>query len=88
MLAPILEVPATLNVPIFQIAAVVVKFPLFVVVILLKGLVWPTIPSTLRVPPLTVKLFAVEVLLFTVPVKLTVPDVTVEVMSALKVTGP
>ena len=88
MLAPILEVPATLNVPRFQIAAVVVKFPLFVVVILLKGLVWPTIPSSLRVPPLTVKLLAVEVLLFTVPVKLTVPDVTVEVMSALKVTGP
>ena len=89
MLAPILEVPATLNVPRFQIAAVVVKFPLFVVVILLKGLVWPTIPSSLRVPPLTVKLLSVkEVLLFTVPVKLTVPDVTVEVMSALKVTGP
>jgi len=57
-------------------------------VILFKAFAVPTIPSSLRVPPLTVKLLGVASLLFTVPVKLTVPDVTVEVMSALKVTGP
>ena len=88
MLAPRLEVPATLNVAAFEIAAVVVKFPLFVVVILFKALVAPTTPSSLRVPPLTVKLLGVPLLLFTVPVKLTVPDVIVEVIFALKVTGP
>ena len=85
MLAPILEVPATLNVAAFEIAAVVVKL---LAVILFKAFVAPTIPSSLRVPPLTVKLLGVVLLLFTVPIKLTVPDVTVEVMSALKVTGP
>ena len=53
-----------------------------------SGCVAPTIPSSLRVPPLTVKLLAVALLLFTVPVKLTVPDVIVDVMSPLKVTGP
>ena len=53
-----------------------------------RGCTAPTIPSSLRVPPLIVKLLAVELLLFTVPVKLTVPDVIVDVMSPLKVTGP
>ena len=53
-----------------------------------RGCDAPTIPSNLRVPPLIVKLLAVEVLLFTVPVKLTVPDVIVDVMFPLKVTGP
>ena len=85
MLPPILEVPATLNVAAFEIAAVVVKL---LAVILFKANVPPTIPSSLRVPPLTVKLLGVPLLLFTVPVKLTVPDVIVEVISALKVTGP
>ena len=85
MLAPILEVPATLNVAAFEIAAVVVKL---LAVILFKAFVAPTIPSSLRVPPLTVKLLAVESLLSKVEVKLTVPDVIVDVIFALKVTGP
>ena len=53
-----------------------------------SGCIAPTIPSSLRVPPLIVKLLGVESLLFKVEVKLTVPDVIVDIIFPLKVTGP
>ena len=66
-----------------EIAALRSNAPPFVVVILFKGLVAPTIPSSLRVPPLIVKFFGVELSLFKVPVKLIIPVVVVNVTSAL-----
>ena len=70
------------------IAALRSNVPPFVVVILFKALVAPTIPSILRIPPFIVKFLAVPVSLFTVSVNQMVPDVVVNAMSALKVTGP
>ena len=71
-----------------MIAALRSNAPLFVVVISFKAAVPPTAPSILRIPPLIDRSLGVSPSLFVVSVNQIVPDVVVNAISALKVTGP